>query len=140
MLKLYKFILDSLSKFMSESKLTKNQLLVKIDQLTTSLKEQKWENNIIKETYANEISLYRELITAKTNENTNLMSIIKKHEKEIEQIESTNKKHEYEYTERLKEKDKIYKREKEEREKTYKCEVELMQQTINHLEQTISDL
>ena len=41
MSKLYKFILDSLSKNMSESKLTKNQLLVKIDQLTTSLEEQK---------------------------------------------------------------------------------------------------
>ena len=133
MSKLYKFILDSLSKNMSESKLTKNQLLVKIDQLTVSLEEQKQENNVMKDTHLNEVGLYKEL-------NTNLMSMIKKHEKEIERIENTNKKHEYEYTERLKEKDKIHKREKEKKEKTYKREVELMQQTINHLEQTINDL
>jgi len=119
MSKLYKFILDSLSKNMSESKLTKNQLLVKIDQLTVSLEEQKQENNVMKDTHLNEVGLYKEL-------NTNLMSMIKKHEKEIERIENTNKKHEYEYTERLKEKDKIHKREKEEKEKTYKCEIKLM--------------
>ncbi|CAG8845270.1 34763_t:CDS:1, partial [Racocetra persica] len=40
----------------------------------------------------------------------------------------------------LKEKDKIHKREKEERERTYKCETDILEQTINHLEQTINDL
>ncbi|CAG8514271.1 8730_t:CDS:1, partial [Scutellospora calospora] len=134
------FVLDSLSKIMSESRLTKNQLLVKIDQLTASLEEQKRENNVMKENHNKQVNLYEQLINVKTNENENLMSMIKKHEKEIERIESTTKKHEYEYGERLKEKDKIYKREKEEREKAYKRETELMQQTINHLEQIISDL
>ncbi|CAG8551803.1 12945_t:CDS:2 [Cetraspora pellucida] len=66
----------------------------------------------------------------------------------------TRKKHEYEYSERLKEKDKIlkhekktykheretHKHEKEEREKIYKRETDLMQQTINRLEQTINNL
>ena len=46
------------------------------------------------------------------------------------------KKHEYEYNERLKEKEKTHKREKEERERTYKRETDLMQQTIDRLEQT----
>ncbi|CAG8699156.1 4063_t:CDS:1 [Scutellospora calospora] len=125
---------------MSESKLTKNQLLVKIDQLMASFKEQKRENNVMKENHYKQVNLYEQLINVKTNENENLMSMIKKHEKEIERIESTTKKHEYEYGERLKEKDRIHKREKEEREKTYKHKIELMQENINHLEQIISDL
>ena len=115
MSKLYKFILDSLSKNMSESKLTKNQLLVKIDQLIASLEEQKRENNAIKEIYANEVGLYKELISSKANE------IISKTNK-ITHLMSMK----YEYSERLKEKDKIHKREKEEKEKTYKCEIKLM--------------
>ncbi|CAG8548309.1 8627_t:CDS:1 [Scutellospora calospora] len=125
---------------MSESKLTKNQLLVKIDQLKASLEEQKRENNATKENHVNEVSLYKELIAAKNNEIANLMSMIKKHEKEIERIDNMYKKHEYEYGERLKEKDKIHKRKKEEREKTYKHEIELMQENINNLEQILSDL
>ncbi|CAG8478054.1 4556_t:CDS:1, partial [Scutellospora calospora] len=78
---------------MSESKLTKNQLLVKIDQLKASLEEQKRENNATKENHVNEVSLYKELIAAKNNEIANLMSMIKKHEKEIERIDNMYKKH-----------------------------------------------
>ena len=109
--------------------MTKNQLLVKIDQLTVSLKEQKRENNIIKKSYDTNIDLYKVLISSKIDE-------ISSKQNEITHLMSMK----YEYNERLKEKDKIHKREKEEREKTYKCEIELMQQTINHLEQTISNL
>ena len=107
MSKLYKFILDSLSKNMSESKLTKNQLLVKIDQLTTSLEEQKWENNIMKESHATNVDLYKALISSKIDE-------ISSKQNEITHLMSMK----YEYNERLKEKDKIHKCEKEEREKT----------------------
>ncbi|CAG8791711.1 3337_t:CDS:2, partial [Cetraspora pellucida] len=105
------------------------------------------QNQEIKENHANEISLYRELINIKTNAITTLMSTIENYKKEVKRIEEIRKNHEYEYSERLKEKDKIlkhkkeiYKHEKEKRERIYKCEIDLMQQTINHLEQTIRDL
>ena len=127
MSKLYKFILDSLSKIMSESKLTKNQLLVKIDQLTASLEEQKQKNNVMKESYDTNVDLYKALISSKIDE-------ISSKQNEITHLMSIK----YEYNIRLKEKDKIHKREKEEREKTYKHEIELMQQTINYLELTIN--
>ena len=127
MSKLYKFIFDSLSKNMSKSKLTKNQLLVKINQLTTSLEEQKRENNVMKESYATNIDLYKALISSKIDE-------ISSKQNEITHLMSMK----YEYNERLKEKDKIHKLEKEERKKTYKHEIELIQQTINHLELTIN--
>ncbi|CAG8689422.1 5844_t:CDS:2, partial [Racocetra fulgida] len=124
------------------------QLLAKINELIKMFEEQK---NEMKKNHANEISLFREIITAKdkeitnlistkTTEITNLMSIIDNHSKEIERIYEMRKKHEYEYNERLKEKDKIHKREKEERERTYKRETDLLQQTIDRLEQTIRSL
>ncbi|CAG8708010.1 6767_t:CDS:2 [Ambispora leptoticha] len=55
----------------------------------------------------------------------------------IEKNEELRRKYEYEYNERLKEKDKIHKHEREERERTYKRETDLLQQTIDRLEQTI---
>ncbi|CAG8606361.1 17780_t:CDS:2 [Cetraspora pellucida] len=58
---------------MSKNQLLINQLLIKIDQLTVSLEEQKRENNIMKETHTNEVDLYKELINSKTNEITNLI-------------------------------------------------------------------
>ncbi|CAG8807088.1 12502_t:CDS:1, partial [Racocetra persica] len=108
--------------------------LAKINELTTTFEEQK---NKTKKNHTNEI---REIITAKNKEITNLMSIIDNHAKEIERIDEMRKKHEYEYNERLKEKDKIHKREKEERERTYKRETDLLQHTIDRLEQTICSL
>ncbi|CAG8666360.1 400_t:CDS:2 [Scutellospora calospora] len=63
---------------MSESRLTKNQLLVKIDQLTASFEEQK-------ENYTNEVCLLKENYAKE------------KHEKEIERNDNMYKKHEYEY-------------------------------------------
>ncbi|CAG8728868.1 9861_t:CDS:2, partial [Racocetra persica] len=121
----------------ARNNMTKAQLLAKINELTTTFEEQK---NETKENHTNEISLFREIITAKNKEITNLMSIIDNHAKEIERIDEMRKKHEYEYNERLKEKDKIHKREKEERERTYKWETDLLHQTIDHLEQTIRSL
>ncbi|CAG8699774.1 6334_t:CDS:2 [Cetraspora pellucida] len=43
-------------------------------------------------------------------------------------------------SERLKNQEKTHKREREERERNYKYETDLMQQTIDHLEQTIRTL
>ncbi|CAG8780887.1 6777_t:CDS:2 [Cetraspora pellucida] len=143
------------SEKMSDNNMTKPQLVAKVNDLMAALDKQKEDhaNEIslyqttlkkqkqeMKETHANEISLYRELINAKTNEITTLMSTIENYKKEVERIEEIRKKHEYEYNERLKEKEKTHKREREERERNYKRETDLMQETINSLEQTIRDL
>ncbi|CAG8524566.1 25773_t:CDS:2, partial [Racocetra persica] len=124
--------------------MTKSQLLAKINELMITFEEQKQE---IKENHSKEISLYRKLINTKTNEITNLISIIENYKKEIERINEIRRKYEYKYNKRLKEKDKIlkhkkeiHKHEKEERERVYKCETDILGQTINHLEQTINDL
>ncbi|CAG8791489.1 31969_t:CDS:2, partial [Racocetra persica] len=134
-----RIFLDVLSIFLTNARnnMTKAQLLAKINELTTTFEEQK---NETKKNHTNEISLFREIITAKNKEITNLMSIIDNHAKEIERIDEMRKKHEYEYNERLKEKDKIHKREKEEKERTYKRETDLLHQTIDYLEQTIRSL
>ena len=59
MLKLYNFLRNLLPEKMS---MTKNQLLVKINELTAALNEQKEQHtneiNLYKKTHANEISLY----------------------------------------------------------------------------------
>ena len=83
----------------------------------------------MKESHATNVDLYKTLISLKIDE-------ISSKKNEITYLMSMK----YEYNERLKEKDKIHKHEKEEREKTYKREIELMQQTINHLELTINQL
>ncbi|CAG8645359.1 37090_t:CDS:2 [Racocetra persica] len=103
--------IDFLNNMDARNNMTKAQLLAKINELTTTFEEQK---NEIKKNHTNETK--------------------------IERINEMRKKHEYEYNERLKEKDKIHKREKEERERTYKRETDLLQQTIDHLEQTIRSL
>ncbi|CAG8769515.1 10442_t:CDS:1 [Racocetra persica] len=95
---------------------TKKQLNKKINELMTMIQEMK-ENHFneislyretfetqkqeMKKNYTNETSLYRELITTKDKEIMNLMSILEKHEKEMERIDEMRKKHEYEYNERL---------------------------------------
>ncbi|CAG8834598.1 2607_t:CDS:2, partial [Cetraspora pellucida] len=114
---------------MSSNNITKNQLLVKVNELTAAFNEQK-------EHHINEIKL----INTKTNTITTLMSTIKNYKKEVERIEDIRKKHEYEYSERLKNQEKTHKREREERERNYKCETDLMQQTIDRLEQIIKTL
>ena len=81
----------------------------------------------MKESHATNVDLYKALISSKIDE-------ISSKQNEITHLMSMK----YEYNERLKEKDKIHKLEKEERKKTYKHEIELIQQTINHLELTIN--
>ncbi|CAG8827758.1 16354_t:CDS:1, partial [Racocetra persica] len=54
---------------MSENNITKKQLVERINELTTTFEEQK---RVMNENHANEISLYREIITTKDKEITNL--------------------------------------------------------------------
>ncbi|CAG8747272.1 1119_t:CDS:1, partial [Racocetra fulgida] len=130
---------------MSGGNNTKKQLIEKINELMVTLQEKneahaneislyrktfEEQKQEMKENHENEISLYREIINDKKNEIKNLMLVIEKNEE-------LRRKYEYEYNERLKEKDKIHKREREERERTYKRETDLLQQTIDRLEQTI---
>ncbi|CAG8718139.1 1056_t:CDS:2, partial [Racocetra fulgida] len=119
---------------MSGGNNTKKQLIEKINELMVTLQEKneahaneislyrktfEEQKQEMKENHENEISLYREIINDKKNEIKNLMLVIEKNE------------------ELLKEKDKIHKHEREERERTYKRETDLLQQTIDRLEQTI---
>ncbi|CAG8780348.1 34994_t:CDS:1 [Racocetra persica] len=112
---------------MSGGNMTKTQLYERINELTITLQEMKNQhvNEInlcrknfekqkqeMKENHAIQISLYQKLIDKNEKEVENLMTIIENNKKEIERIDEMRRKYEFEYSERLEEKDR--------REKTYK--------------------
>ncbi|CAG8583227.1 21448_t:CDS:2 [Cetraspora pellucida] len=116
-------IVASSEEKMSGNNITKNQLLVKVNELTAAFNKQK-------EHHINKISLYQTTFEKQKQE------MKENHANEI----NIRKKHKYEYSKRLKNQEKTHKCKREERERNYKHETDLMQQTINRLEQTIRTL